>query len=352
MSQRANPALIGVFVLCGAALAIGAVVVFGRGDLFKQKVPVVMFFDGNINGLAVGAKVKLRGVPVGSVVGIDLPIRTSEQGARIPVFAELSQGRTYTHQELLVQRDKIENAIDRGLRARLDSESFVTGVLYVDLDLQPDQPAVLIGSGPDGFVEIPTLPPRIGEVIRKLLASLDEIDLKQLVDSITSAARGIDELVRSPRIDQGFDSADRTLQRYRDLAQTLDTNVKSLAKEIESAMASARGAFEQTERTMKTGESALSDLHDAADSFRQDSKAIVNAVKSAADSTRDVEQRLQGTLANVQDVIDPRAPLVQQLQETLHELGRAARGLAAFADELDRDPSVLVRGRETEGQKR
>lgn len=351
MSQRASPALIGVFVLCGAALAVGAVIVFGGGDFFKQKVPVVMFFDGNINGLAVGAKVKLRGVPVGSVVGIDLPIRTGGKGTRIPVFAELSQGRTYTHQELLVERDTIEAAIERGLRARLDTESFVTGVLYVDLDLQPDQPAVVIGSGPPGFVEIPTLPPRIGEVIRKLLASLDEIDLKQAVDSITSAAHGIDELVRSPRIDEGFDSVDRTLARYRDLAQTLDASVKSLAKEIDSSLASARAALDQTAQTMKTGESALGEIHDVMHGLRQDSRSLTDAVKSAAESTQAVEQRLTTTLSAVENVIDPKAPLVQQLQETLRELGRASRSLAVFADELQRDPSVLVRGRDTEGRK-
>jgi paraquat-inducible protein B len=343
--------LVGAFVLVGTALAVGAVVVFGSGDIFKKKVPCVMFFDGNINGLTVGSKVKFRGVPVGSVVGIDMPIKIADGVARIPVYAELSQGRTYTRQALIVTHDRIEEIVANGMRARLDTESLLTGLLYVDLDVQPSEPAVLIGAGPEGYVEIPTLPTRVGEVIRKVMAALEEVDIKDMIESITSAAHGIDDLAHSPRIDQGFTAVDQTLARYRDLASTLDANVKTLSKEIEGTLSSARSALSQTETAMKTGETSLAAIHELAQDLRQDSKSVVAAVRATADTTQDVERRLASTIAAVEVVLDPEAPLVQQLRETLVELGRASRSLAEFADELQRNPSAVVRGRDTERKK-
>lgn len=351
MSQRASPTLIGVFVLFGVALAVGAVVVFGGGDIFKKKVPCVMFFDGNINGLVVGAKVKLRGVPIGTVVGIDMPIRTEQGGARIPVYAELASGKTYTRQQLLVTPEVIDDAIAHGLRARLDTESFVTGVMYVDLDLQPDEPSRMIGLGPEGSVEIPTLPSRLGEVIKKVLATMADVDVKAMIDSITDAGHSLDELLHSPRIDQGFNAVDQTLSRYRELAQALDANVKTLTKEVETTLTTVRSALAQVETTLKTGEASLSEVHDLAHDLRRDTKDLVDAVKDTAASTIEVERRLSSTLSRVDVVLDPEAPLVHQLHETLAELGRASRSLALFADELQRNPSAFLRGRDTEVKK-
>jgi ABC-type transporter Mla subunit MlaD len=171
-----------------------------------------------------------------------------------------------------------------------------------------------------------------------------------MIDSITSAAKGIDELARSPRIDQGFTSIDQTLSHYRELAQTLDANVKTLTKELQSTLESARGALEQTKATMKRGEATMTEVNDLARDLREQGHEIVGAVQRASQSVQKVETDVAGTLKSVEVVLDPDAPLVQQLRDTLFQLSRASRNLAAFADELQRNPSVLVRGRDLEGK--
>jgi paraquat-inducible protein B len=190
----------------------------------------------------------------------------------------------------------------------------------------------------------------VGEVIRKLTSALAEVDIKEMIDSITAAAKGIDELARSPRIDQGFTTIDQTLARYRTLAETLDANAKTLSKELQSTLDSARGALEQTKTTMKRGESTMADVDDLARDLRQQARDIVGAVQRASQSVQNVESDVAGTLKSVEVVLDPDAPLVQQLRDTLMQLGRAGRTLAAFADDLQRNPSVLVRGRDLEGK--
>src|SRR5690242_2285027 len=70
--RRANPALIGAFVL-GAVVLVGAVVVvWGSGRFFRNTKTFVAYFSGSVNGLNPGAPVKFRGVKIGSVTEIRL----------------------------------------------------------------------------------------------------------------------------------------------------------------------------------------------------------------------------------------------------------------------------------------
>ncbi len=65
MSKKISPTLIGGFVLGALALLVIAVIAFGSGRLFRQTKEFVAYFDGNVNGLHIGAPVKFRGVEVG-----------------------------------------------------------------------------------------------------------------------------------------------------------------------------------------------------------------------------------------------------------------------------------------------
>ena len=58
MSKQANPAVIGAFVLGAVFLAVAALVVFGGGEVFKEKRRWVMFFEGSLDGLDIGSETR------------------------------------------------------------------------------------------------------------------------------------------------------------------------------------------------------------------------------------------------------------------------------------------------------
>src|SRR6266513_856271 len=97
MGRKASPAMIGAFVVGAVALALGGILLFGSGRLFKHASTFVMFFPGDVSGLNVGAPVKFKGVEIGSVSDVQLRFgnmeRVSpdqvEKGIRIPVFVEI-----------------------------------------------------------------------------------------------------------------------------------------------------------------------------------------------------------------------------------------------------------------------
>ena len=65
--NHANTKLIGAFIVGAVALVIIVFLVFGSGKLFTKTYEYVVYFRGSVNGLDLGAPVKLRGVTVGSV---------------------------------------------------------------------------------------------------------------------------------------------------------------------------------------------------------------------------------------------------------------------------------------------
>src|SRR5260221_14563382 len=88
MGKRISPTMIGVFVVGSVALLLAAIVAVGAGNFFSKPKRFVCMFQGNLNGLKVGAPVKFRGVQIGSVEEIKLVLSPSE-GEVSPQIKEL-----------------------------------------------------------------------------------------------------------------------------------------------------------------------------------------------------------------------------------------------------------------------
>jgi paraquat-inducible protein B len=133
MNKKMSPAMIGAFVLGAVALIVIAIVVFGSGRLFRQTREFVLYFDNSVNGLRIGAPVKVKGVEIGSVKDIRLQLEKGAEVNKIPVIIGIdlkkltSRGATSA---VAVDPEALQKAIvDRGLRGQLEMESVVTGLL-------------------------------------------------------------------------------------------------------------------------------------------------------------------------------------------------------------------------------
>ncbi len=89
MSKKVSKSLIGAFVLGAIALAVAGVVIFGSGKFFKKTYKFVMFFEGSVKGLNVGAPVIFRGVKIGQVTDIRLRFDLKDLTVMIPVYIEI-----------------------------------------------------------------------------------------------------------------------------------------------------------------------------------------------------------------------------------------------------------------------
>lgn len=316
MSRKASPTAIGAFVVGAIALAITGVLVLGSGRFFQQTFPLVAFFDGSVNGLTLGAPVKFKGVDIGAVNHIFIQLEPKDRDARIPVYFTLDSEkmRRAGVKPAGDATAAIESAIQKGLRAQLQTESFLTGVLYVELNYYPDSPATFVGSW-DGTLEIPTMPTQLEqarEVVKQVVGKLDEIDFKAMIDSLTGAADGIRDFATSEDLKKTIAKMDEALVSIRGLSDTVEKNITPLGS-----------------------------------SLTKTSEKVDKVLTSTAKTFDDVGRELRVTLDSVREIIDPEAPLSVDLRRSLGEVQQAAAALRSLADELDRNPSSLVFGRDT-----
>jgi paraquat-inducible protein B len=64
MGRRANPTLIGAFIIGVVALIVMGLLIFGGGRFFSETQTFVLYFDGSVKGLNVGAPVEFQVVRV------------------------------------------------------------------------------------------------------------------------------------------------------------------------------------------------------------------------------------------------------------------------------------------------
>lgn len=318
MSKKASPTLVGSFVIGAVALLVVGVVVFGSGALFKATVPFVLSFTGSVNGLSVGAPVKFKGVEVGAVTDIRLSLNADETAdgprTRVPIVIEIDEDRVFARgvRVDVGDRETTKRLIDAGMRGQLNAQSFVTGLLFVELDFHPDTEAVF--AFPPDFVpqEIPTIPnvfEQAQTALAEIIADLEKLDLQRLFDAVADTVEGIKRIVNSEGVQKAADNLDETMAN---LDATL-ASVRKLSDEL--------GA--------KAG-------------------TLGRSVEEVAAQTRVTLETMDTSLRTVRDLLDPSAPLAVQLQGALDEISGAARSVRLLASELERNPSSLIRGRKSE----
>ncbi len=307
--------MIGAFVLGAIALAVIGITIFGSGRLFRKTTTFVMYFPGSVDGLNVGAPVKFKGVEIGSVTQIRINLgEYRTQDARIPVFVEIDEARA-TQQGAETNADYVHTLIyDRGLRAQLQPQSLLTGLLFVQLDLLPDTPIVTVLPPDSPYREVPTIPTTLAEAqqtITRILAKLEKADVEGMLVTAREALEGIRSVVTSPelrRFEAGLPgtlaNVDQAVTSFRQLATRLD------------------------------GETA----------------PLIAGLKQAAAHADETLQEWKGTAGRLNGALEPDSALTNQLTTALEELTGAARSVRLLADFLERNPSAVVRGRSVSSQ--
>jgi phospholipid/cholesterol/gamma-HCH transport system substrate-binding protein len=329
MNKKISPTLIGSFVMGALGLLVIAVIAFGSGQLFRKTKNFVLYFDGSVNGLHIGAPVKFKGVEIGSVKEILLQLNQDMQVGKIPVIIEIdlkkmtSRGASGAVAE---QQEAFQQAIhDRGLRGQLRTESLVTGVLYVALDFFPEAPINLVQqpNGDNKYPEIPTVPTALEQAqdaVSQIIKKLEEIDFKGLIKSLSETVSGVDQLVNSPavkstlrQLDQTMPKIDAAVVSFNKLANDVNGKFAGLSDNLQQTSDATRQAMKQAENTLKQTDAAL---------------------KAA-----------EGAMTNVKDVIDPESPTFYEIRKSLREISSAARAVRLLGNYIERNPRALIFGK-------
>ena len=332
MSKKANPTVIGVFVVGALVLVIAGILLFGGGQFFGSKLYYVVYFEDSLKGLNRGAPVMFRGTKVGSVTDIKVVIDAQDESIRVPVYMELDEqavevvNPTVDRMGPSIDNETRERAfikkmvIERGLRAQLEMQSLVTGQLVVQLDFFPKSKLKLHQEYKDEFPEFPTVTSSLKEFTRKL----EDLPLTDVLNAALHTIESLGRVINSPEF-LGFIAEGRGLiVDFRDLTEDLDRALPPIVKGIKNVIGSTDHLVKNVDRQVQPMSLSFQD------------------VASTAKTSLEQAHR---TLSTIEEVAGKDSQVRYRLSMALKELATAARSVRDLADYLERHPEALLQGK-------
>ena len=309
---RPSATFIGTFVLAALGLVVAGALFFGGGLLREERFTMVSFFDASVAGLQVGTPVTFRGVPVGQVKSMGVRLDPHTGRSIIQVGMELVPGMLTIYGPAAPSEEMTVPALVRnGLTAQLVKQSFVTGMLNVELAFRPGVEVQRFGD-PE-LPEVPTVP---GD-LEALAKQLQSVDIAATMESFQRTLASADALLREPGLKLAINELPAVLGQLKSTLRTTERVVGDGSAGLQETLASVRKLAASLER-------------DSADT-----SAALRATLQNADTV------LEGAHA----FVDPRGHNAIQVQRAIDDLAATAARLRNLAERADRDPSILVRGR-------
>ncbi|QNT77705.1 MlaD family protein [Entomobacter blattae] len=320
-----NKTTVGAFVLGGFILLLSVIFFFGKFNIFSSPFRAAVVFQDSISGLSIGAPVTFRGVKVGSVQSISIKFDRKAHTAYIPVIVQLDPSKiTVTGRDKDTENDspiRFSRLIELGLRAQLNLQSFVTGQSQINLDFARDV-APVFHPNVTSLPEIPTEPSTFEQVTKQI----SQLPLQEISHNLVNSLHSI-----------------------KSLADKLDTTLPDL-------LASFKGTSEEAHKALSKSETVMGDVSQKLD------LTLVNLSRLAKNSDTQINARgaelhtllvtsnqtikdSQVVIKALQEISSPRSTIRMNLNAGINDLAATAASLRGFANEIERNPQLLLMGR-------
>ena len=301
MEREARYAVVAGFALLAVAAAFAFVWWYsGRGDQ-RSYESYEIYFEGSVSGLSQGSPVRYLGVDVGRVR--TLSVSRSDPG-RVRVVAEIDS----------------ETPVSGATRARLGLLG-LTGLLYIDLQLDPDEdPARLLVRGE----QYPVIQARKGDI---------EAFLERLPDLVARAGM-VMERVELLLGDANIAAIEGTLADLRKASAALPGLSRDAAALAAELRVVAKQSAELAERMNGLAANAQPGLDATLASSQMAAEKLANTAASL--------ERI--VVANEAALAGAAGPGMIEMQQLLIDLRDASDEVRALARGLREQPSSLLRG--------
>ena len=223
--------------------------------VYQNTLKYVMYFNGSVRGLTVGAPVQLRGIPIGRVTDINLELDKKTAEIHIPVTVELEPDRIkeINNDNNISDKDIMTQLINKGLRAQLQTGSLLTGQLLVDLDFHPKSKIVL-SDNQSVYPEFPTTASSLDQFTHSANIIMDKVAKLPLEDLTAEANKTLQSLQGTSKAATGMlttaqgtlDAADKTMTSAHQVLSIMEPGstthyeLEQLLRELTQAASSVK----------------------------------------------------------------------------------------------------------------
>jgi paraquat-inducible protein B len=337
MSLKASPTRIGIFVILSFALFVAGIVVFGGGKMFSKKNTAIVYFEGSLQGLNVGAPVAYRGITIGEVKEIKVSINADTYQIIVPVLISLMPDKMIQIKSSATDttlNSFLKTMIQRGLRATLKSQSLLTGKLYIDLSFYENKEAIYHDQ--DGkYLEIPTVPSELQQMSKAMQSlNFQELALKfsNTMDALEKMSVTLEQALNSETSKKELAIFFASLDTLRSILTTVDENIGPLLTKLDVS-------FDKIGQFSDSGAQMIGHIDGKIE-------PLLSSVENTARETSLAMRATEIFMSDMSHSLSMESPLYFQLTEGLSEVGKAAKAWRSFTETLDRNPQMLFLGNE------
>ena len=192
---------------------------------YSVKVPLVTYFQSSVSGLQPGAPVNVLGLQVGQVTEVKLVFDPIGHTVKVRVAMELQPERLFRDRVVTPSMipGVVQGMVNKGLRAELDTASYVTGQQVIALTIVPNAKPITVTKEGDAYV-LPSDPGALGAIIASLGSfsdKLNKLPLDKLVGNLNALLVTTNHTVATAHIQQ-------TLAALSDTLKTANTSLAGL----------------------------------------------------------------------------------------------------------------------------
>tara|TARA_B100000768_G_scaffold179095_1_gene196087 strand:+ start:797 stop:1807 length:1011 start_codon:yes stop_codon:yes gene_type:complete len=334
MSKQVSPTLIGSFFLAALGLIIIAILMFGGTSYFKKHHQFVLFFheENNLNGLNVGAPVKLEGVKIGEVKEVALLLDEKTLEVVKPVVIELDYSNIindddsesyFEAKEGDAHNKSVKSFIKNGLKAQLKTQSLLTGLLYIEFQFTPQDEVVMTGRNFRDLKELPTTTNASEDIKReaqKVVDRIGKLPLEQIVEDLAVNMHEIKVILTSQSLKENRQGVNQSIKEIEKLLINLNENFTPLMLNLNGTMKDTRVVVQE---------------------FSREIKPVLSTLDKTLNKATDLLSESQFAVRSFEELSSPEAPLWQAL-EALKEAAESTKNLT---DTLERNPESIIYGK-------
>lgn len=317
MSTKANPTVVGSFVAGAILISIIGIMLLGGRSLLEDRFECILYFDESLSGLDAGAPVDFQGVRIGTVTSVRLEFDPEREGEILrPVTLEIEESRI----DLAEGRKRAGNTAEMmealvtrlGLRARLATQSILTGKLKIELGYFPEQP-IDRRNGNDPRWEMPT----IRSPLKQMASEVAQLPLGDIVTELHRAVKSIADMMDPAVAGQTITALNQTLLRLEGVLTRLESRIDPLT--------------EQTSEIMQATRRSLDEMHAM---LLQINAGIGPLLKASTE-----------TSVNLNAWLDPDSEMHGEFSRLVEDLQQTSKSIRLLAEFIEQHPETLLHGK-------
>lgn len=250
---------------------------------YRQKVPLVAYFQGSVQGLGPGSAVDLFGLDIGRVTAVTPEIDRAQP--RVRVDMEIEPRRIFADADTSWRNplQVMQHLIAGGLRAELTTRSVITGQEAVSLEFVAGaSPAQAALEGPAIVVPSRGGGGNLMDAVSAVADELNRVPLAQIAENLNQLLANANHTIGSPDMRASIKTLSTTLQQLQTLVRQTNTGLTPALRRLPAISDQLQQAMTHANQVL----AGLGNNYGANSDFHRDLRQLMDQASDAARSVR------------------------------------------------------------------